>query len=64
MGVEEPFAAGAQSAPGPRRRRSRRPRQPVCEAEGIDVIPDETIPGVERAYVADPFGNRLELRQA
>ena len=33
-------------------------------AEGIEVTPDETIPGVERAYVADPFGNRLELRQA
>ena len=23
----------------------------------------ETIPGSERAYVHDPFGNRLELRQ-
>ncbi len=32
-------------------------------AEGIEVTPDETIPDVERAYVADPFGNRLELRQ-
>jgi catechol 2,3-dioxygenase-like lactoylglutathione lyase family enzyme len=33
-------------------------------AEGIEVTPDDSIPGVERAYVADPFGNRLELRQA
>ena len=32
-------------------------------AAGFAVVPDEAIPGVERAYVADPFGNRLELRQ-
>ena len=32
-------------------------------AAGFDVVPDEAIPGVERAYVDDPFGNRIELRQ-
>ena len=63
VGVEEPFAPARKAHPGlvvddlaalAERLRSR----------GIDVTPDETIPGVERAYVADPFGNRLELRQA
>ena len=56
IGTEWIAAAG-----GTRRSRSGaiRPRR----AEGIDVTPDETIPGVTRAYVADPFGNRLELRQ-
>jgi catechol 2,3-dioxygenase-like lactoylglutathione lyase family enzyme len=33
-------------------------------AVGIAATRDETIPGVERAHIADPFGNRLELRQA
>jgi len=30
-------------------------------ARGISVEWDENIPGVERCYVVDPFGNRLEL---
>jgi catechol 2,3-dioxygenase-like lactoylglutathione lyase family enzyme len=63
VGVEDPFAPARKAHPGfvvddlsalAERLRGR----------GIDVTPDETIPGVERAYVADPFGNRLELRQA
>jgi catechol 2,3-dioxygenase-like lactoylglutathione lyase family enzyme len=32
-------------------------------AEGIEVADDDSIPGVRRAHTADPFGNRLELRQ-
>lgn len=63
VGVEDPFAPARKAHPGfvvddlsalAERLRGR----------GIDVTPDETIPGVERAYAADPFGNRLELRQA
>jgi len=63
VGIEEPFAPARKAHPGflvddlaalTERLRGR----------GIEVTPDETIPGVERAYVADPFGNRLELRQA
>ena len=63
MGVEEPFAPARKAHPGfvvdDLAGLAARLR-----AEGIAVTPDETIPGVERAYVADPFGNRLELRQA
>jgi catechol 2,3-dioxygenase-like lactoylglutathione lyase family enzyme len=33
-------------------------------ALGTEATPDASIPGVERAFVYDPFGNRLELRQA
>jgi catechol 2,3-dioxygenase-like lactoylglutathione lyase family enzyme len=33
-------------------------------AHGIDVAYDDTIPGTKRFYAADPFGNRLEFRQA
>ena len=28
---------------------------------GVHVEPAETIPGVRRSYVSDPWGNRLEL---
>ena len=28
---------------------------------GVDVRPDESIPGTTRCYVDDPVGNRLEL---
>ena len=62
IGVEEPFAPARKAHPGlvvdDLAALAERLR-----AQGIEVAPDETIPGVERAYVADPFGNRLELRQ-
>jgi catechol 2,3-dioxygenase-like lactoylglutathione lyase family enzyme len=28
---------------------------------GVEVADDDSLPGVRRAYVHDPFGNRLEL---
>ena len=30
-------------------------------AAGVEVVEDEAIPGVRRSFVADPWGNRLEL---
>lgn len=30
---------------------------------GIEVVEDGLFPGYERVYVADPFGNRLELME-
>jgi catechol 2,3-dioxygenase-like lactoylglutathione lyase family enzyme len=36
----------------------------VLSAAEIVVTPDTDMPGVARAYVADPFGNRIELIQA
>jgi catechol 2,3-dioxygenase-like lactoylglutathione lyase family enzyme len=32
-------------------------------AEGYPVTQDEPLPGYQRAYVDDPFGNRLELME-
>lgn len=32
-------------------------------AAGFDVVDDEPLEGFERAYVHDPFGNRIELMQ-
>ena len=63
VGVEDPFAPARKAHPsllvsdlaalGKRLR-----------GAGFEVVPDDEIPGVERAYIDDPFGNRLELRQA
>jgi catechol 2,3-dioxygenase-like lactoylglutathione lyase family enzyme len=33
-------------------------------AAGIEVRDDLSLPGAQRLYVDDPFGNRLEFRQA
>lgn len=34
-----------------------------CQAAGYDVSADEPLAGYERVYVADPFGNRIELME-
>jgi catechol 2,3-dioxygenase-like lactoylglutathione lyase family enzyme len=31
---------------------------------GVEVADDDTIPGLRRCYVADPWGNRIELVEA
>ena len=63
VGVEDPFAPARKAHPGlvvdDLAALTVRLRD-----EGVEVAPDDSIPGVERVYVADPFGNRLELRQA
>ena len=63
VGVAEPFAPAAKAHPALR----------VASGEGLHrladdlaaaghaVTWDDALPGVERFYVADPFGNRLEL---
>ena len=34
----------------------------LCLREaGVDVVDDEPLPGYDRVFTADPFGNRLEL---
>jgi catechol 2,3-dioxygenase-like lactoylglutathione lyase family enzyme len=63
VGVEEPFAPARKAHPG----------LVVADldalaarlgGEGIDVSWDESVPGTRRFHAADPFGNRLEFRQA
>jgi catechol 2,3-dioxygenase-like lactoylglutathione lyase family enzyme len=34
-----------------------------CAAAGVPVEWDDRYPGVRRVYVADPFGNRIEILQ-
>jgi catechol 2,3-dioxygenase-like lactoylglutathione lyase family enzyme len=62
VGVEEPFTPARKAHPGLVVDNLAGLTARLHEA-GIEVTADESIPGVERAYVADPFGNRLELRQ-
>ena len=35
-----------------------------CRRAGFEVVPDEPLGSRERAYVSDPFGNRIELIDA
>jgi catechol 2,3-dioxygenase-like lactoylglutathione lyase family enzyme len=35
----------------------------VCEAAGYEITHDAHLPGYDRFYVTDPFGNRLELME-
>jgi catechol 2,3-dioxygenase-like lactoylglutathione lyase family enzyme len=63
VGVEEPFAPARKAHPG----LVVEELDALAErlrAEGIEVAYDDAIPGTKRFHVADPFGNRLELRQA
>lgn len=34
------------------------------EAAGVEIVEDDELPGFRRFYVADPFGNRVEILQA
>ena len=64
VGVEQEFAPARKAHPG----LVVDDLATLCERlSGAGHEPEtdkETIPGAARAYVHDPFGNRLELRQA
>jgi catechol 2,3-dioxygenase-like lactoylglutathione lyase family enzyme len=34
-----------------------------CRTQGIDIIDDAPLPGYDRVFLSDPFGNRLELME-
>ena len=62
VGVEEPFSPAKKAHPafvvdGYHE------LQQVLEEKGILYENDDSIPGVVRMYVRDPFGNRIELMQ-
>lgn len=63
VGVEEPFAPARKAHPGLVVDDLTALVDRLASA-GIEAVPDTSLPGVDRVYVADPFGNRLELRQA
>lgn len=60
LGVEDDFSPARKAHPallvtdlGTLRRR--------LEGAGVVVVDDEPLPGFDRFYVHDPFGNRLEM---
>jgi catechol 2,3-dioxygenase-like lactoylglutathione lyase family enzyme len=63
VGVAEPFTPAAKAHPALRVDTAEELHALAdrVAAAGHAVSWDEALPGVERFYVADPFGNRLEL---
>jgi len=63
VGVAEPFTPAAKAHPALTVRSGEALRRLAddLEAAGHAVTWDDPLPGAERFYVADPFGNRLEL---
>lgn len=60
LGVEEPFRPATKAHPA----------FEVCgltrlidklRAQGVPVAADDALPDYDRVYIADPFGNRIEL---
>jgi len=62
IGVEEPFAPARKAHPGLVADDLATLADRLGTA-GREVSFEDSIPGSERLYVADPFGNRLEIRQ-
>ena len=62
VGVEEPFAPARKAHPGLAVDDLEALVERLAGA-GIEAAWDETLSEVRRCHVADPFGNRLELRQ-
>ena len=62
VGVEAPFAPARKAHPGFVVSDLAALRARLA-GKGIEVRDDRDLPGVERFYAEDPFGNRLEFRQ-
>ena len=60
LGVEEPFAPARKAHPALRIVGYRDLLERLERAE-ITVVRDAELSAIERAFVSDPFGNRLEL---
>ena len=62
LGVEEPFAPAKKAHPAFIVRDLAALSQRL-EAAKYELKEDQLLEGVERRYVSDPFGNRIELMQ-
>ncbi|MDN7244915.1 VOC family protein [Planococcus shenhongbingii] len=60
VGVEEPFSPAKKAHPAFKVKGFEELQQHLA-AEGIEVKNDDSIPGVQRFFISDPFGNRLEF---
>lgn len=60
VGVEEPFSPAKKAHPAFRTAGYEELKDHLS-ANGILVKEDDSIPGIERFFIFDPFGNRLEF---
>lgn len=60
LGVEDPFVPAKKAHPEIRLA-GYLAFIAKLEGAGVKVRPDTSVPGVRRAFVDDPFGNRVEL---
>ena len=60
LGIEEDFRPARKAHPAFVVRNLRAMAERL-RAAGVEASPDVLMPGHERVYVSDPFGNRLEL---
>ena len=63
IGVEREFKPARKAHPAFRAERYDELRGRLL-AGGVEATEDEAIPGVRRCFVADPWGNRIELISA
>jgi catechol 2,3-dioxygenase-like lactoylglutathione lyase family enzyme len=60
IGVEEPFAPAKKAHPAFEVENIEALKKHLL-VNGIEVIEDDNLPGANRFYTADPFGNRIEI---
>jgi catechol 2,3-dioxygenase-like lactoylglutathione lyase family enzyme len=63
LGAEEPFQPARKAHPALRVADLEAAIETLTKS-GVPVQRDESVPSVRRCYIADPFGNRIELLQA
>ncbi|MEH7886519.1 VOC family protein [Bacillus sp. JJ1609] len=60
VGIEEPFVPAQKAHPAFELENIEGLKQHLAAA-GVEYIEDDNLPGANRIYVQDPFGNRIEL---
>ncbi|MBS4218251.1 VOC family protein [Bacillus sp. FJAT-49711] len=60
IGIEDPFSATKKAHPAFEVEKIEELKQHLLEHE-VEIIEDNKLPGAKRFYVADPFGNRIEI---
>ncbi|MBS4201370.1 glyoxalase [Bacillus sp. FJAT-49732] len=60
VGTEDPFSPAKKAHPAFEVENLEALKQHLLKY-AVDIIEDNNLPGAKRFYVADPFGNRIEL---
>lgn len=60
IGIEEPFVPAQKAHPAFELENIEGLKEHLAAA-GVEYIEDDNLPGANRIYVQDPFGNRIEL---